>query len=126
MLQLSGHFLSVSYESELTKSFKLEGEIPRKTMLRHLLLLGMPFISHQVLNDGLMNLGYLPLTEGHTMITGEYLDVLLLFFLSLYEESCRGGNLWSAWSGCVPIFAYWMEFSSRWEHRIFALCILKR
>lgn len=90
MLQLSGHSLSVSYESELARSFKLEGEIPRKTMLRHLLLLGMPFISRQILNDGLMTLGYLPLTKGHTMTTGEYLDDLLLFFLSLYEECCRG------------------------------------
>ncbi len=87
---LFDHSLSVSYESELNRSLRLEGEVSRKTMIRHLILLGMPFISRRVLDDGLRTLGYLPLTEGHTMTKGECLDDLLLLFLSLYEEVCAG------------------------------------
>lgn len=84
------HISSVNYRSELDRSLKLFGEVPRKTVIRHLILLGMPFVNRRVLDQGLSRLGYLPLTEGHTMTEGAYLDELVLGFLEEYERFCSG------------------------------------
>lgn len=81
---------SISYGSELLRNLKLYGEIPRKTMLRHILLMCIPFISKQVIDSYLTAFGYLPLQEDHTLTTGERLDYMLIYFLELYEESCTG------------------------------------
>lgn len=90
-LQTSANRLgSVSYGSELLRNLRLHGEIPRKTMLRHILLMSIPFINKQVFDDYLSAFGYLPLQENHTLTTGERLDYLLIQFLTLYEESCTG------------------------------------
>ena len=90
MKMIHRHITSVNYGSELERNLKLLGEIPRKTMIRHLILLGIPFVNRRVLDEGLSSLGYLPLTEGHTMTDGARLDDLLLGFLERYESSCRG------------------------------------
>lgn len=90
MKMIQRHISSVNYGSELERSLKLLGEIPRKTVLRHLILLGIPFVNHRVLDEGLICLGYLPLTEGHTMTDGSCLDDLILGFLRRYECSCSG------------------------------------
>lgn len=84
------HITSINYGTELSRNLKLIGEIPRKTMIRHLIVLGMPFISKEIISRWLENLGYLALCEDHTLVSGEYLDWLLIRFLEFYEERCRG------------------------------------
>lgn len=81
---------SMSYHSELNRTLQLLGEIPRKTMIRHLIILCMPYLSRKRLDDYLKIFGYLPLTENHTQTGGEYLDWLLIQIMDLYEKYCRG------------------------------------
>lgn len=65
---------------------RFQGEIPRKTMIRHLLLLGLPDMTLEKMNEQLIFFGYLPLREDHTLTGGEYLDWLLIQLLKKYEE----------------------------------------
>ncbi len=55
--EVERHITSVNYESEFSRQLKLLGEIPRKTMIRHIILFGMPFISRELLNERLQNFG---------------------------------------------------------------------
>lgn len=87
---VESHITSINYGSELTRNLKLDGEIPRKTMIRHLLILGMPFVSRKLMDERLEALGYLPLQEDHTLVSGERLDYLLIRLLELYAECCTG------------------------------------
>lgn len=84
--------VSMSYHSELQRTIHLLGEIPRRTMLRHLVVLSVPYISRRRLDYWLRELGYLGLDENHTQLGagGVYLDWMLIRFLELYEESCAG------------------------------------
>ncbi len=81
-----GHLVSCSYDSELNRTLQLLGNVPRKTILRHLILLGMPDISLEWLNQSLSVLGYLPLEETHTLKTGERLDAILIRLMELYDS----------------------------------------
>ena len=83
------HIYSIRYDMELKRSLKLLGEIPRRTMIRHLIILGLPDLSTAWMNEQLSFFGYLPLTPEHTLTGGEYLDRLLLGILALYEELKR-------------------------------------
>lgn len=87
--ELDAHIASINYESEFSRQMKLLGEIPRKTMMRHLLMMGNPFISRELINERLERLGYLPLDEEHSQVDGSRLDKLVLGLLELYEQSCR-------------------------------------
>lgn len=89
-IEVERHITSISYESEFSRQIKLLGEIPRKTMIRHLLLFGMPFLNRELMSQRLEILGYLPLLKDHTQVTGSRLDQLLLGFLEIYEKSCTG------------------------------------
>lgn len=82
--------ISLSYHTELNRTMSLLGEIPRKTILRHLIILGMPHIDRERLSGWLVELGYLPLDENHTLIGGDYLDWLLIHLLERYRECCGG------------------------------------
>lgn len=82
--------VSVNYYSEFNRNMKLLGEIPRKTMIRHLIIFMMPFLTVDRLNEALIFLGYLPLSANHRLTTGEALDFLIQQFLLLYEKNCRG------------------------------------
>ncbi len=82
---LERHISSINYDSELNRNLKLLGVIPRKTMIRHLFILGMPDLSLDFMNGMLEKLGYLPLGQEHTLRTGERLDLLLIRLLSWYE-----------------------------------------
>lgn len=84
------HSSSVNYGSELNRNLHLLGEIPRRTMIRHILILGIPYINLEILNERLELFGYLPLEDCHTLLGGEYLDWLLIRLMRLYEESCSG------------------------------------
>ena len=87
---LKNHFSSMNYESEFLRIRKMLGEIPRRTMLRHIFLLGIPYLSRRLIDERLSRLGYLPLTEGHTAPSGAAVDDLVIGFLDLYGEACRG------------------------------------
>lgn len=89
-LNSKSHIVSVNYGSELLRNMRLFGEIPRKTMIRHLIILGLPFINIKIINERLRSLGYVPLSETHRLTTGESLDYLLIHFLKMYEENCQG------------------------------------
>lgn len=80
------HIASINYDSEFNRNLKLLGVIPRKTMIRHLFLFGMPDISLDKMNQQLKALGYLPLQETHTLKTGEPLDWLLIQLLTEYDR----------------------------------------
>ncbi|MDY3919132.1 MAG: hypothetical protein SOZ59_09070 [Candidatus Limivivens sp.] len=82
--------VSMNYYSELNRVLCLQGEIPRKTMIRHLMILCVPYLSIQRMDEYLKLFGYLPLTEEHTQAGGEYLDWLLIRVLELYGKRCRG------------------------------------
>ena len=86
MKYMKRHITSVNYDSEFGRNMKLLGVIPRKTMIRHLLILGMPWVSLDWLNGQLRTFGYLELKEHHTLRDGERLDWLLIRILRRYEE----------------------------------------
>lgn len=86
---LEKHIISTRYDSEFTKQMKLLGEIPRKSMIRHLLILGLPELTLEKLNELLMYFGYLTLTQNHSMTGGERLDDLLIHLFQLYENQCQ-------------------------------------
>ena len=65
-LYLTKHITSITYDSELKRTLQLLGAIPRKTMLRHLIIFGMPYISLDLINQQLKDLGYLPLDDPDT------------------------------------------------------------
>ena len=79
---------SISYGSELLKNMKLFGEIPRKTMIRHILIMCIPFINECVINTYLSAFGYCPLHAEHTLTSGERFDAMLLQILALYRDRC--------------------------------------
>ncbi len=86
MEMLRKHITSTRYDSELRRQMRLQGEIPRKTMLRHLLILNAPMVSLETVNRQLDFLGYLPLSEDHTLTGGERLDSLVIRLLEGYRE----------------------------------------
>lgn len=80
------HITSYRYQSEIVRQMKLIGEIPRKVFIRHLLILGLPDLTLEKLNEQLRFFGYLALTDKHTMVRGERLDWLLIRIFEMYEE----------------------------------------
>lgn len=86
------HMSSSNYEAEFLRMRRLLGEIPRRAMLRQIFLLGNPYLNRRLVDERLIALGYLPLTEGHTNPKGALVDDLLIGFLKLYEETCAGQN----------------------------------
>lgn len=82
---LHKHISSAHYDSEFTRQIKLIGEVPRKTMLRHLIILNMPELTLEKINYQLKFLGYLPLCEEHTLVSGEHLDWLIIHLIEKYE-----------------------------------------
>ncbi|MCI6012477.1 MAG: hypothetical protein MRZ97_06750, partial [Firmicutes bacterium] len=79
---------SISYGSEFLKNTKLLGEIPRKTMIRHILIMCIPYINERVINTYLSAFGYCPLHVEHTLTGGERFDAMLLQILALYRARC--------------------------------------
>ena len=79
---------SISYGSEFLKNTKLLGEIPRKTMIRHILIMCIPFVNECVINTYLSAFGYCPLHVEHTLTGGERFDAMLLQILALYRARC--------------------------------------
>ncbi len=81
-----GSLDSINYDSELKRTSMLLGEIPRRTMLRHLILLSLPRLTLKKLQAHLSFFGYLPLMPEHTTINGDYLDCLVMESVELYEH----------------------------------------
>jgi hypothetical protein len=89
---IDSHSSSITYVSEFQKNRSLIGEIPRKTMIRHIFILCSPYLSVKRINEILKALGYLPLSVGHESKGGEMLDELVISLLEYYEKECRGKN----------------------------------
>lgn len=107
------HIYSARYDLEFKRSLRLLGEIPRTTMLRHLILFGLPGLTCAWLNRQLSFFGYLPLSPGHTLTGGEPLDDLLLSLLSSYERLVRengakNARLWFLYC-CQRLDAYFAK-----------------
>ncbi len=100
LLFSDSHIYSARYDMELKNNLKLIGEIPRKTMIRHFVILGMPNLSIDWMNYHLELFGYLPLSEKHTLRSGEYLDQLLIGILKLYSEQQRQISEPQQWFCC--------------------------
>ncbi len=103
---LKGTINSINYDSELKRSMQLSGEIPRRTMIRHLILFAMPELSLEKLQEQLIFFGYLPLEEYHTMTGGEYCDRIVM-------EMVRDFELLRASGG--------KEQAERWFHRCYRM-----
>lgn len=88
--EIGQHISSINYMSEFGRQMKLLGEIPRKTMIRHLMIFTIPFVNEERISRCLDRLGYLSLDENHTQVDGSCLDRLLLGYLRLYEQFCAG------------------------------------
>lgn len=86
----ASHLNSANYVNEFQRLRFLMGEIPRKTILRHLFLLLAPFVSREALDQGLTTLGYLPLDARHESRFGERTDLLVLALLEQYRQACAG------------------------------------
>ena len=59
-------------------------------MMRHLILLGMPYMNSRILNQRLSEFGYYKLEKAHTTTDGYYLDWLLIQLFEIYENECTG------------------------------------
>lgn len=81
---------SASFGSELMRIQKMQGHFSRKTLIRHLIVLGSPFVSVEQMNVWLEILGCAPLRESHTTVSGYPQDLLLIKILELYEKTARG------------------------------------
>ena len=90
--QVGRHISSLNYMSEFGRQMKLLGEIPRKTMIRHLMIFASPFVNEEWLSRWLIQFGYLGLDKDHTQVDGSRLDRLLLGYLKLYRECCAGSE----------------------------------
>mgnify|MGYP004508843087 FL=1 len=81
---------SASFGSELMRIQKMQGSFSRKTLIRHLIVLGSPFVSVEQMNIWLEVLGCAPLQESHTTVSGYSQDLLLIKILKLYEKTAGG------------------------------------
>jgi len=84
------HLDTRSYQYQFSRDMKLFGEISRITMIRHLLILGMPFVSKDRMSNWLEMLGYMPLREDHRTPEGTAEDMPVMGLLELYENTCTG------------------------------------
>lgn len=89
---LKGTINSINYDSELKRSMQLSGEIPRKTMIRHLILFAMPELSLKKIQEQLAFFGYLPLEENHTLTGGEYCDRIVMEMIRCFEKLRAAGG----------------------------------
>ena len=82
---------SASFGSELMRMQKMKGQFSRKSLIRHLIILGSPFLSVEQMNIWLEKLGCAPL-QNTLQITAEgyCLDALVTGILELYEKAAMG------------------------------------
>lgn len=81
---------SVSFGSELARMQRLEGQFSRKSLLRHLIILGSPFVSVEQMNCWLEILGCGMLRAEHINTEGYPEDLLAIKILELYEKTACG------------------------------------
>lgn len=98
---LKGTINSINYDSELKRSMRLSGEIPRRTMLRHLILFAMPELTLEKIQEQLAFFGYLPLEEDHTLTGGEYCDRIVMEMVRDFErlKASQGDEAAKEWFG---------------------------
>ncbi len=90
MTEVVSHVDTRAYDPQFNREMKLLGEVSRSAVIRHLLILGMPFVNRSRMNQWLTALGYLPLDEKHRQIQGYASDLLILGLLEEYENECTG------------------------------------
>ena len=90
MREPMSHLDTRGYEYQFSREMKLIGEISRSTMIRHLLILGAPFISRERMNGWLTALGYAPLKKAFRQPGGAATDRMILGILEEYEKECTG------------------------------------
>ncbi len=88
--EFRSHLDTRGYEYEFSREMRLYGEVSRTAMIRHLLILGMPFVNRNRVNLWLGDLGYLPLDPSHRQVGGAASDLLILGLLEEYERECTG------------------------------------
>lgn len=91
-------------------------------MIRHLLILGMPFANWKIMDKKLSALGYLPLTEEHTL-TG-WTGCWYVYWNSM-RNAVRGKNRRNALSGFIKHALSWIGILQRRKKIILDLCFLK-
>ena len=94
------HLDTRGYEYQFSREMKLMGEISRSAMIRHLLILGLPFVSRERIKGWLTALGYAPLEKAHRLPGGAAADLMILGILEGYERECTGRD--PAW--CIEWF----------------------
>lgn len=87
------HLTSSSFASEFSRTLRLLGNIPRKTILRYLFLFYGADISRSRLDEALTRLGYLKLDASHALSGGQRLDFLILALLERYEQECAQADV---------------------------------
>ena len=88
--EFRSHLDTRGYEYQFNREMKLIGEISRNSMIRHLLILGMPFVNRSRMNEWLTAFGYTPLRKTHRQPGGAATDLLVLGMLEQYEHECTG------------------------------------
>ena len=81
---------SASFGSELIRMQKAEGQFSRKNLIRHLIILGSPFLSVEQMNIWLRKTGCGFLREDHTNARGYPEDFLVIKILEFYEKTASG------------------------------------
>ncbi len=97
--ELISHLDTRGYEYQFGREMNLIGDVSRSAMIRHLLILGMPFVSRERVNGWLDMLGYATLDKLHRQPGGMATDLLILGLLEEYEKTCTGRDpVWcTAW-----------------------------
>ena len=87
------HLTSSSFASEFSRTLRLLGNIPRKTILRYLFLFYGGDVSRSRLDEALTRLGYVKLDASHALSGGQRLDFLILALLERYERECAQADV---------------------------------
>lgn len=84
------HDYSRNFASECSRFFQTEDKIGRSTMQRLLLIMLIPEMNREIMDDALISLGYAPLSGKIKKKSGAYTDRLYIWLLSKFEQHRTG------------------------------------
>ncbi|MBS6196385.1 MAG: hypothetical protein KH828_12475 [Clostridiales bacterium] len=87
---MSSHSYSSNFASECRRYFKKNEKVSRETMERLLIVMLMPEVNREILNQCLVKLGYAPLSERIRRKSGACMEDLLLWILEQFERYRSG------------------------------------
>ena len=105
-LRSSRHITSATYAGQFAAEMRLMGEISRNTMIRHLFVFSIPFISKELLDERLLFLGYRSLSEENSDRSGNAVDSLWIRILTLYETACSGRSVQECMAWLQEVLAF--------------------